>query len=206
MKFNYESAMFFCVSSRASFAYSRYWLHKQQMVMQFDRVQAALHEKSLCNEWLKEPDISQPDANRLWFHFKGIINKKVLAEVHLLFIAIDNAKDMMNVILSEEKLVHLKRKLGSFYNSLERYTEGRNIFEHYDQRIPGGNRHEKVSEEKGKDGAGARRNLGGLRGNSYTFGGKEWDLSNIAMQPIINGMGSFEKEIHEYLELNQKST
>ena len=152
--------------------------------MQFDRVQSAIHERSLTSQYLEKPDINQPDAMRLWHHFGSSINKKILAEIHLFFISVDNTKDMMNVILSEDKLVHLKESLGKYIHSIEHYTHGRNTFEHFDDRIPGGAKHNKVKEIK-KSGAGPRRNMGGLRGNVYTFGDKEWELSPNEFQKII---------------------
>jgi len=200
MKMNYEQIIGLNISSRAAFAYSRYWLHKYQSVFQFGRVQSGLHERSLSGEWLKEPELGQPDAIRLWFHFGGFINKKVLAEVHLLFISIDNVKDMMNTILSEDNLVYLKKKLGRFIHSLDHYTHGRNTFEHYDDRIPGGRKHSKVGETKSSPDAGPRRILGGLKGSIYTFGNKEWDLSPQEFQKIINGMNEFEIAIHGHLD------
>ena len=206
MKANYQQVINLSVSSRAAFAYSRYWLHKHQSVMQFGRVQSALHERSLSGEWLKEPGLDQPDATRLWFHFGGLISKKVLAEVHLLFIAIDNAKDMMNALLSEDNLVHLKKKVGSVIHSFEHYTHGRNTFEHYDDRIPGGKKHEKVGETKSSPDAGPRRILGGLKGDVYTFGDKKWNLNPQEFQNVINGMNVFEVAVHEHLdEVSKKS-
>lgn len=202
MKNNYEQAIGYFVSSRAAFAYSRYWLHKYQFVMQFGRVQSSLHERTLSGQWLKEPDLNQPDAARLWFHFGGVINKKVLSEVHLFFIAIDNAKDMMNTLLSEKNFIPLKKNIGKFIHSLEHYTHGRNTFEHFDDRIPGGSKHKKVAETKSSPDAGPRRNLGGIKGDVYTFGGKEWNLNPQEFQKIIDGMNAFEIAIHEYLDQN----
>ena len=200
MKMNYGKIISLSVSSRAAFAYSRYWLHKHQSVLQFGRVQSALHERSLSGEWLKEPDLGQPDANRLWFHFGGFINKRVLAEVHLFFIAIDNVKDMMNALLSEDSLVYLKKHVGRVIYSLDHYTHGRNTFEHYDDRIPGGKKHKKVGETKSSPDAGSRKILGGLKGDVYTFGDKKWNLNPQEFQKVIDGMHSFEIAVHGHLD------
>lgn len=205
MKKNYEQIIGFLVSNRALFAYSRYWLHKYQAVLQFDRMQSALHEKSLCGEWLKEPDIKQSDAIRLWFHFGGLINKKALSEIHLFFIAVDNLKDMMNTILSEKKLVPLKKTIGKFIYSLEHYIHGRNTFEHYDDRIPGRTKHEKVAEVKASASAAPRRILGGLKGSTYTFGDKKWDLTSKDFQKILDGLNAFEVTLHGYLNEIKKT-
>lgn len=185
------------ISDRASFGYSRYWLHKHQAVIQFDRVQLALHERSLAGEWLQEPNAEEA---RLWFHFGKVINQKILAEVHMFFIALDNVKDMMNVILSNDTLKHLKKNVGAFINDLEHYTHGRNTFEHYDDRIPGGAKHLKVEQVKSDENCGARRILGGLRGSTYLFGDKEWELTPEKFQEAINGMNGFEKTLHQYLD------
>jgi hypothetical protein len=40
---------------------------------------------------------------------------------------------------------------------------------------------------------GARRILGGLRGSTYLFGDKEWELTPEKFQVAINGMNGFEK-------------
>jgi hypothetical protein len=200
MKEIYESSLFFESSSRASFAYSRYWLHKYQMTIQFERIQIALQERILAGEWLKEPDISQSDAARLWFHFGGFINKKILAEAHLYFIAIDNVKDMINIILSEHKFPHLKKEFGNLNKIFEHFTHGRNTFEHFDDRIPGGKKHEKVAEKKSSPEAGAKRTLGGVINNTYVFGDKEWSLSESQFQEIANGINTFEQSVHGILD------
>ena len=199
MKTDFENSITRIVSSRAGFAYSRYWLHKYQAVMQFGRVQSALNERSLSGEWLKEPDIEQTDAVRLWRHFGSTINKKVMSEIHLFFIAVDNVKDMMNVIVSEEGLTHLKKKVGSIIHAFDHYTHGRNTFEHFDDRIPGGKKHGKVGETKSSFDAGSRRILGGLRGDVYTFGDKEWSLSSQEFHNTTDGMAMYEAVLHEYL-------
>jgi hypothetical protein len=199
MKQEYEHKLFEKISSRASFAYSRYWLHKYQVVVEFDRVQQCLHEKSLNGEWLKEPDISQGDATRLWFHFGSIVNKRVLAEVHLYFISLDNVKDMLNVITSEKDLIFIKREIGELYKTLEHYTNGRNTFEHYADRIPGGKRHEDVKDVVDIESGNSRKILGGLRGEIYKFGDQEWSLSASNFQKIINDLNNFETILHDYL-------
>lgn len=200
MKKIYESSLFFESSSRASFAYGRYWLHKYQMTIQFERVQIALQERTLAGEWLKEPDMSQSDATRLWFHFGGFINKKILAETHLYFIAIDNVKDMVNIILSEQKFLHLKKEFGNLNKVFEHFTHGRNTFEHFDDRIPGGKNHEKVAETKSSPEAGSKRTLGGIVKNTYIFGDKEWPLSESQFQEIASGINAFEQSVHGILD------
>jgi len=199
MKLEYENEIFEKISSRASFAYGRYWLHKYQAVIEFDRVQQCLHEKSLYGEWLKEPDITQEDAIRLWFHFGIIINEKLLAEVHLYFISLDNIKDMINVITSEKNLIFIKKDIGDINKILEHYSKGRNTFEHFDDRIPGGKRHKDAKDVVDIESGNTRKILGGLKGDIYKFEDQEWSLSASNFQEIINGLNKFETILHDYL-------
>jgi hypothetical protein len=199
MKQRYESILFEKISPRAAFAYNRYWLHKYQAVIEYDRVQQCLHEKSLYGEWLQEPDTSQNDASRLWFHFGSIVNKKAIAEIHLYFISLDNIKDMINAIVSETDLVFIKREIRDLYKLLEHYTHGRNIFEHYSDRIPGGKFQDKVAEVIDEKSGNSRKILSGLNGEIYKFGNEEWSLSASKFQEIKIGLNNFEIILHNYL-------
>lgn len=192
--------LFFRVSSRASGAYSRYWLHKYQAVAQFNRMHSRISERAMASQYLEEPDLKQPDAMRLYFHFGSHLNQAVMADVHLYFISLDNTMDMMKTMLSEEPLVPLKKACWPFVSSLEHYTHGRNTFEHFDERLPGGKRHENVAETKSSPEAGPRRCLGGLQGYTYTFGGKSWDLSHTEFQRIVDGLKDFESRLHSHIE------
>lgn len=200
MKKEYQEKIFFNIGSKESFGFDRYWLHKYQVIMQFNRLQTAFHERSLSTELIKTPNIDNQTEVKLWFHFGTIVNNKVLAEIHLLFISLDNLKDMINVILSNDTLKHLKRDIGSFYKELEHYTHGRNTFEHFDEKLPGGKTHSKVKGIRENINCGERKILGGLKGNIYLFGDKEWELSNIKFQKIIDGMDVFENSLLNYLD------
>lgn len=207
---DYQQKILVKISNRASFAYIRYWLHKSQSVVQFDRVHASFHERFIYfSDGLKEPDIRQPDAVRLWGHFGSAINQKIMGEIHFLFVSIDNTKDMMKVLLNEINSSELKKEMQSCLTMLDHYTHGRNTFEHFDERMPGGKKHdsipEKLNEEivlkiNGKEVRFMQRSLGGLRKERYTFGDKEWDVSIPQFQKFIDCIEKFEKLIHEHVD------
>ena len=126
-----------------------------------------------------------------------------MAEIHLLFISIDNTWDMMNAVLSVDNFrdfgIKLKKRL-KLQQVLGEYTAGRNTFEHFDDKMPGGKNHSKVKPLRSSPEAGERTNLGGLKGRSYTFGDQEWDVSPLAYQKVHDVLIEFEKELHEYID------
>ena len=175
-------------------------MHKYQAVAQFNRVHSRICERAMVSQYLKEPDVQQPDAMRLYFHFGSRLNQAVMADVHLYFISVDNTMDMIKTMLSEKPLVPLKKACWPFVSSLEHYTHGRNTFEHFDERLPGGQKHAKVAATKSSPEAGPKRCLGGLKGHAYTFGDKSWDLSYTEFQRIIDGLNEFESRLHRHIQ------
>lgn len=197
---NFQEAMFFSVSSRAAFAYDRYWLHKRQAVLQFDRLQTAIHEHQLFTERLPDVNLQNREASQLWGKVMITSNQQILAEVHLWFIALDNTLDMIKVILKEEALKHLYPELGDLINkTLHQYTEGRHTFEHYDERIPEGKYHHKV-KTRTAEGGNPRTVLGGIKNGAYIFGDQDWALGHDAFQEVVNGLYLFENLLHEQLK------
>ena len=168
--------------------------------MQFDRVQSAFHERTLVGQQIGEPNHADPESVKVWMKYGSIINKKVLSEIHLYFIAIDNLYDMLKVILKEDSLTHLYPQ---FSQALKKYSdsfaEARNTFEHFEERIPNGKRNLKVKEVAAPN-AGPRPILGGLTSDSYKFGDKEWPITPSIFKEILDTMDKFESCLITFLQ------
>lgn len=192
--------VFRSLGTREHFALRRYFLHREQVRRQFKRVYVAL-------QYRKKNAPQKPSKNDLkelqkFFQEHEFLADLVFSEIHLLFVSIDNQWDMINVVLENEKLKSIRSDLyknfefNSFYPP---YTEARNHFEHYNSRIPGGGKFEKIEKIKSSESSGERRNLGGLSGDYYTFGTKKYSIGREALERLNSLSFEFERRLEEYV-------
>lgn len=185
--------MFFVGGARATFSYERYGLHKQQMLMQFDRTYSAIIARNTSRQSISDP--SSLESVKLFMDHETTLASKVLAEMHLLFISIDNMWDMLKCVMKEppfnqhESSLYKETKAQSFF---DRYTAARNSFEHFDERIPGGSKHKDVQTLQESPEAGPRKILGGLSGYCYMFGDQKYDIGPKERDKAIGILCEFE--------------
>ena len=70
---------------------------------------------------------------------------------------------------------------------LERYTDLRDQFEHYDERMPAGKKNQSLSHPG---------DLGNLSGKGFTLGGKHWDVSPASLAELEKIVADLNAEIH----------
>lgn len=194
-----EQDLFFRVSQRASFGWARYQMHKSQIATQYRRIFSAHLRRASIADGVDAPDTCNADAARLYFSYGKRLAQAVLAEIHLYMVAVDNGKDMMVCVLSEKEMIPLKPQLQPFVTSLEHYTHGRNTFEHFDQRLPGGKYYSRMTETREAPDSGPKISFGGFSGTHYNFGDKSWDLSQPEFARVMRGFVEFEKLVIEHL-------
>lgn len=194
-------------SQKFDFAYQRYLLHKKQAIIQHNRIYQRTLEKKMLNEGINEPDVGKNDINSIkyWFKFNMSQQDLIFAEIHLWFISLDNVRKMLSTILKIKELNRHWNKYSQLEKKLTHYTAARNAFEHFDERLPGGRKSDKVREVKEKN-AGPRKIFGGIRDNKYLFGDMEWDLSHEAFNNILNELSDFENDIENEIEILQKES
>lgn len=99
---------------------------------------------------------------------------------------------MFKVLSSSSHLSCVKLLLSRHRQLLEHYRDGRDVLEHYGERLPGGKR---VQISGALD-------IGNLHGTKFTFGGKKWDVGPNSMEPLKTLVRHLEQEAGR--EANEK--
>lgn len=101
-----------------------------------------------------------------------------LIDIHFYFIAIRNLYRYLNKIISDPVYSHLNDQLEKLNETwFKHYSEGREAFEHIDQRLPGERHNEKIVEIE-ENGARRKVHYGlSMKKGTFTHSDKSWDIT-----------------------------
>jgi hypothetical protein len=109
---------------------------------------------------------------------------QVFTEIHFYFIAWHTIAESFKVLSRSSRLSCIKPLLSRHRQLLEHYSDGRDVLEHYGERLPGGKR---VQNSGALD-------LGNLHGSNFTFGVKKWDVGPNSIEPLKTLVRQLEQE------------
>ena len=119
--------------------------------------------------------------------------RQIFTEIHFYFIAWKTIQEMFKVLRSSSRLACIKPLLSRHKQLLEHYSSGRDVLEHYSERLPGGKRVHTMS---------APYDIGNLHGSNFTFGGKKWDIGPNSIAQLKTLVKQLEQEARR--EANDK--
>lgn len=172
---------------RASIAYDRILKYFQAARTQQRRIARLLKQQDLYVSRLTRGDdlsnsrLARPEAF-----------SQIFTEIHFYFIAWHTIGESFKVLSHCSHLSCIKPLLSRHRQFLDHYGDGRDVLEHYGERLPGGKRVQI---------AGAL-DLGNLHGSNFTFGDKEWDVGPNSIEPLKTLVKELEREARR--EANDK--
>ena len=125
-------------------------------------------------------------------------NQDILIDVHFYFVALRNVYRWLEKIVADEVFKGLRSGLDEMNDKWFRhYGEGREAFEHIDQRLPG-QKHESKIVEIEENGARRKINYGlSMRQGIFRHSDGEWDISKAAFGDIKNDVDELLRSIVE---------
>ncbi len=177
----------------AAFAYDRLRRHLSAAEIQMRRINAAI--KHVNETKPEEPDLADHEASREYFEIDGRMYESIFIEVHFYFVAWTNCQNMMKTLSSFPEYLEASKHYNSVRKHLDSYTEARNTFEHFHERLPAGKNRDRVKEIQAPN-AGPRRVFGGLGKGSYTFSDRSWDITPASLNLLQSIVEEFLGKVH----------
>ncbi len=188
----YEEKIFAVVKNGDScaFAYKRLQLHLKAATIEMERIWA--YVASMPYE--PEPSPSDPDFQAIayeWMDRQGELYVPLLTDIHFYFVEWANIQSMMEFLGRQAQFGEANKVYNSHRKTLDHYSEGRNSFEHYHDRLAGKKRRQKL----------AKPDIGfSLQGGYYTAAGSKWDISPESLAKLILISDKFLHAIHRAVD------
>lgn len=183
--------------NKARFAYDRLIRHLCAASTQMQRINAAITNANSNKP--DKPDLSDPEATREFFEQVKKSYDIIFIEIHFYFVAWANCQNMMKTLTSLPEY----RAASVYYNSVRKhfdsYSEARNTFEHFHDRLPSGKYYRKVKEIQ-EPNAGPRRVFGGLVKGTYRFSDRSWDITPKSLELLNSLVREFLDIIHTVVD------
>lgn len=128
----------------------------------------------------------------LWFRR---LYESLFIEIHFYFVTWTNCQNMMKTLASFPEYTEASKHYNSVRKHLDHYTEARNTFEHFHERLPAGKNRDRVKEMRAPN-AGPRRVFGGLAKGSYTFSDRSWDITPVSLNLLQSIVEEFLGKVH----------
>ncbi len=197
---DYHERIFFASSSgnASSFAYRRLIQHRRSAAIQIDRIyQSALQLNDTMPE---QPDLNKMSEARDYLRTTIELLDPIFADIHYYFVAWDNCSKMMKSLSRLPEFNEAQKFFYTVRKEFDHYSNGRNSFEHFDDRLPGGKKYATVKEIRRDPKAGLSRNFGGLEGSFFTFSDKSWDVTSTSLALLNNYVGEFLHVLHTSID------
>ena len=159
----------------AKFAYEALLRHLRAAELQSQRIVQSFNY--VRQNMPHEPNISDSNSNREYFDSAKLLYDSIFIEIHFYFISWVNCQNMMKALGTLPEFIAAKKYADGKQKIFGEYSEARNTFEHFIDRLPAGKNASRVKETRETADSGARRNFGGIKENYYTFSDKSWDIS-----------------------------
>jgi hypothetical protein len=192
----YSDKMFWIgARESSSFAYERLDLHWRSAQLQFDRIWEAVARER--QQRPPEPNLQNFDLLAMSQYTRAVTEgmAAILIEVHFYFVAWRNCYLMLTKLTEDPLFASAKKILSRYQKHFNFYESARHSFEHFDERLPGGER-----EESARKAGGGSAALFGLRGTSYLHAGKEWDISENSLKLLDSAITEVRDYIHAIID------
>src|SRR5215831_2019408 len=147
----------------ASFAYRRLQMHLWAARTQMGRIGVAI----------ADPKLPEPGQGATQQQIRDYVRESerrmqaVFAEVHLYLVSWAGCRNMLELLVGQPEFLEAKKTFDRYRRDFEYYVEGRNSFEHFDDRLPGQAEARRVKEVQPDPGAGPYKVFAGLSGGKY---------------------------------------
>jgi hypothetical protein len=163
---------------RASFAWHSAEVYVLGAREQVERVSEALAELDRHDAAGESPETLRP------------LQIRAFCDVHFFFICCYRVASMLAVVRAESGVAFELSEEDDRW--LEHYRSARHALEHIDDRLPGSTHKQALQMVAPED-------LGNLHGQTFTFGGKEWDVGPTAAEHLQRIVEATERQIRAAL-------
>jgi len=196
-----EKILFNCTNSVASsFAYGQLLENLKAASIQMDRIWS--YAKTI--EKTPEPDPNDPNfqsKSKEFLKSEKLKYQQLFIDIHFYFVSWGNIKSMMRFLSRQPEFTSANIIFNSHRKTIEHYINARNTFEHFDERLPGGKKHNRVKEVQSQ-GAAPRRIFRGLsKDGFYLHSDKQWDIKPSSLEKLVEIVDEFLGKIHESVDL-----
>lgn len=196
-----EKILFSCQNgTAAAFAYSQLLTDMKAASMQMERIWTYVKLMPKAPELTPNiPDFREKAKQQLKSEKEKY--RSLFIDVHFYFVAWGNIKAMMTVLSRQPEFKKANMVFNSHRKIIEHYTNARNTFEHFDERLPGGKSSNRVKEVRA-EGAGSRRILRGVsKDGFYKHSDKQWDIKPSSLKKLTEIVDEFLTNIQESVDL-----
>ena len=197
---SYPEKLFYVASNpnAAGFAYERLSVHRAAAAKQMARIwDANAESKSSIGD--PGPGASQEEISA--YHRKVKDGKiPLLYETNFYFVAWTDCRNMLEVLVGQPEFLEAKKVFDSHRKHFEHYTEARNSFEHFDDRLPGQRYEGRVKEVREDLAAGPRRILFGFKGGNYKHSDKLWDITPASLELLESAIEDVLGVLHRTID------
>ena len=197
-----EKIIFSCKNGVASsFAYGQLLENLKAASIQMDRIWS--YAKTIKKS--PEPDPNEPNfqqKSKEYIKSEKQKYQQLFIDIHFYFISWGNIKLMMRYLSQQPEFTSANIVFNSHRKTIEHYINARNTFEHFDERFPGGKKHDRVKEVQSR-GASPRRIFKGLsKDGFYLHSDKQWDIKETSLEKLVEIVNEFLAKIHEAVDLS----
>lgn len=185
------------------FAYERLAMHLRAAELQVGRIKQAID--FVNSNPIPKPPPSPASNTNSYVEQNRRLYDTVFIEVHFYFVSWVNCQNMMNTISSFPEFQELRELYHSIRKHFDSYSEARNSFEHFNDRLPSGKHHSRIKELQEND-AGPRKVYRGLKGGNYTFSNREWDITPKSFQLLKDCVNEFGGKFHSLVDSSGEAT
>jgi hypothetical protein len=183
----------------ASFAYERLEIHQVAAATQVQRIQEALCAQA--KQPLPEPRLAPSSlgmATLLALHRRSYA--QAFAEMHFYFVCWTCIRHMLDVITAPPLFREARKALSRHRKYFDQYDGGRNSFEHFEQRLPGGKSEGRVREVVQGVGASPSKILYGYHDGKYTHSNQEWDVTRVSLTLLTTAIDETLTVVHRLVD------
>ncbi len=178
----------------AYFAYNRLELHRESATLQISRLLEAARRPKPTNTSEDSANFAATthyvEAMRRW-------DAAVLIEMHFYFVAWASCYRLLKILTADRVFLPAKRLFDSHRREFEHYVNGRNGFEHFEERLPGQKKESRVKDTIDAS-SGARRTIYfKLVGQTYQHSDRTWDVSPASSERLATYIDETLAAIHQ---------
>jgi len=196
-----EKILFNCTSGVASsFAYGQLLENLKAASIQMGRIWS--YAKTIKKNPELDPNVPNFQSKSIEFlKSEKLKYQQLFIDIHFYFISWGNIKLMMRFLSRQPEFTSANIIFNSHGKTIEHYINARNTFEHFDERFPGGKKHNRVKEVQSQ-GAAPRRIFRGLsKDGFYLHSDKQWDIKTSSLEKLVEIVDEFLAKIHESVDL-----
>lgn len=202
---NFSEKLFQVIANpiAADFAIKRLAIHRAAAEMQNRRIWEA-------NSVLKanRPELSASASTweaKIFIEDTQSIYNQLLFETHFYFVSWAKCGNMLRVLTGQNEFLEALKVYTKYKKDFDHYTEARNSFEHFEDRLPENKESAKMKEMTSDINAGPRKIYAGFEGTNYKYSNKTWDISSASVTHLNKAIDETLEKVCDQVEILFKS-